>query len=455
MALPKQLPWYDIGNPAIQRLSPEEIRALQLERLQNMVEYVYYSSPFWRRKLEDAKVTPEQIKTLDDVRRLPFTTRDELLADQEEHPPFGSYVCSHPSTWCRVFATSGTTGRPLKRVLSFRDWELSVRAGLRYGRFPAYERAITDREVVVFLHRMDGLWAITAGMEAAIRRGALVVPLGRYTSEQKVQLIHELRATTVHGTPSYLLYLGRLAEQMGMPMHELGSIRVLSMGYEPGAAVEATRERVRELWGQVEIRDGYGLTEICGLGGNCSYSSAIHLPADLVLVEVIDPQTGEPAPLGEPGELVYTNLFMDTQPLLRYRSRDIGRLHPDPVCACGSSWPRIAQGIEGRADDMIWYKGVNIYPSAVERVVRGLPELADEFQIVLRGTWERPELVVRVEPLQDKVAYDRLVPLVEEKLRAALGVTTKVELCTPGTLPRSDYKARRVLDQRIGESGGL
>ena len=450
MALPKQLPWYDIGNPVVRRLPPEELRALQLERLQNMVEYVYYSSPFWRRKLEAAKVTPEQIKTLDDVRRLPFTTRDELLADQEEHPPFGSYVCSHPSTWYRVFATSGTTGRPLKRVLSFRDWELSVRAGVRYGTPPASERTYLGREVVAFLHRTDGLWAPTAGVEGAARRGALVAPLGRYTSEQKVRLLHQLRATTVIGTPSYLLYLGRLAEQLGMPMRELDSLQVLSTGFEPGAGIEATRQRLRELWGPVRIREGYGLTEITGgLGESCAHSSAFHVPADRVLTEVVDPQTLEPVPPGEPGELVYTNLFMDTQPLLRYRSRDIGRLDPAPVCACGSAWPRIAHGIEGRSDDMIPYKGINIYPSAVERVVRSLPELADEFQLVLRGTWERPELAVRIEPLPGRELNPPVLQRVAEQLRGALGVTVHVEPCPPGSLPRTDYKARRVVDERV------
>ena len=445
MPLPRSLPWYDTASLALDRLPPDELQPLQLARLQTMVEYVYHSSPFWRHKLDQARVTPEQIRSLDDLRRLPFTTKEELQADQQQHPPFGSYVCSHPSTWFRVFTTSGTTGRPLRRVLSYRDWELCVRYLLRRWS-PGH-----GKMVMVYLHPTEYAFGPSLGVEAYTRRGALIVPLGRYSSEQKVHLIHEVRPTSVSGTASYLLYLGRLAEEMDMPCRELGSIRSVGSVGEPGAAIDATQQRIRELWGPVEIGDGYGLTEIFGFGGGCAYSRGSHIPADMVITEVIDPETGEPVPPGEPGELVYTNLVCDTQPLLRYRSRDIGRLEPEPICGCGAAWPRIAYGVEGRADEMIWYRGVNVYPSAVEQAVRSIPELADEFQIVLRGTIERPELVIRVEPRTDNQADERLVTRAEEKLRETLGVRARVELCTPGSLPRTDYKARRVVDERAKE----
>ena len=443
VGVPVQLPWYETFDPGLDRLSVEEARGLQVERLRAMVEYCYYSSSFWRRKLEGAGVKPEDIRGLEDVRRLPFTTRRELEEDQFEHPPFGGYVCSHPSTWFRVFSTSGTTGRPLKRVVSYRDWELCVRWCLRRW------VEISGKQVVAYLHPVEGAFGPSAATEAWLRRGAMVVHLGRYRSEQKVRLIHELKPTSVSGTASYLLYLGRLAEEMGMPFYRLGSIRTVGSVGEPGAALESTRERIRERWGEVTVQDGYGLTELFTLGTNCPYSPALHISGDVVLTEVVDPRTGEPVPEGEPGELVYTMLVGDTQPLLRYRSGDIGRLDPEPRCACGSSWPRIARGIEGRADEMIWYRGVNVYPAAIEQVVRAFRELSDEFQVVLRGTVERPELVIRVEKVTAAVP-DGLEGAVASRLREALGVGVQVELLEPGTLPRTEYKARRVVDLREG-----
>lgn len=442
--IPKQLPWYDTSNPALDRLPPEAVRSLQLQRLQAMVEYVYHSSPFYRQKFDAAGVRPEESCSLDDLRRLPFTTKAELQADQEAHPPFGSYVCSHPSTWYRAFATSGTTGRPLKRLLSHRDWELCGALVRRRSYWtPAGD---TYPTIVVSLHPTDGLFGPTLGMEAERRPGTVRVGLGRYRSEQKVRLLHELRPTVVTGTVSYLLYLGRLAEEMNMPFREVDSIRALTTGFEPGASEEHTVQRIKQLWGeQVAVIETYGMTEIFGYGGGCPENPRLHIPCDAVLTEVIDPQTGDPVPPGELGELVFTNLIGDTQPLLRYRSGDLARVDPAPSCGCASVV--LLGSIEGRVDDMIVYRGVNIYPSAVERVIHSFPELADEFQLALRGPWERPELVVRVEPVSPAttVPVERLATA----LHAALGVHVTVEGCPPGTLPRSDYKARRIVDERV------
>ena len=235
-----------------------------------------------------------------------------------------------------------------------------------------------------------------------------------------------------------------------MPFYRLGSIRTVGSVGEPGAALESTRERIRERWGEVTVQDGYGLTELFTLGTNCPYSPALHISGDVVLTEVVDPRTGEPVPEGEPGELVYTMLVGDTQPLLRYRSGDIGRLDPEPRCACGSSWPRIARGIEGRADETIWYRGVNVYPAAIEQVVRAFRELSDNYRIVLRGTFERPELVVQVEPATDEPP-EGLRERLEARLREALGVRAAVEILRPGTLPPAEYKVRRVSDERREE----
>ncbi|MCS7172736.1 MAG: AMP-binding protein, partial [Armatimonadetes bacterium] len=269
-------------------------------------------------------------------------------------------------------------------------------------------------------------------------------------SEQKVRLLHELKPTYVFGTTSYLLYLGRLAEEMGMPFARLSSLQILSFGGEAGGSAEANRQRLRERWGDVTFLEGYGLTELFTLGTNCPYSSALHISGDVVLTEVVDPRSGEPVPVGEPGELVYTMLVGDTQPLLRYRSGDIGRLEPEPVCRCGASWPRVARGIEGRADDVIWYRGVNVYPAAIEQVVRGFSVLSDNYRIVVRGTFERPQLLVQVEQAREEDPV-KLREQLESRLREALGVRPEVEILSPGSLPTGDYKVRRVQDERRRE----
>lgn len=184
------------------------------------------------------------------------------------------------------------------------------------------------------------------------------------------------------------------------------------------------------------------------MGGNCEHSTALHIPGDLVILEVINPQTGEPVDPGDVGELVFTSLVTDTHPVIRYRSGDLGRLAPEPVCACGASWPRILNGIEGRADEMIWYKGVNIYPATVEQVVRSFPELTDEFRIILRGTYEYPQLVIQIESMANFITDTNLLKRVQAALESALGVHAQLELVPTGTLPRTEYKARRVVDER-------
>jgi phenylacetate-CoA ligase len=438
-----ELPEYEIRDPRYYTLPKAALRALQAERLRTQVRYVYATTPFWRRKFDAAGLTPDDIRGLEDLERIPFCTKAELQEDQAAHPPFGSYTASPRHRWARFMTTSGTTGRPLRRVFSARDWRYAIE---RFLRQPTQLR---PGDVVVILGPVDGLMGPTAGMEAAMAQGALVVCAGLYDSRTKLQLIQELRPAAVSGTASYLLYLAEVARAEGVDLPALGIRQVGSVG-EPGAAVPETRARLQAAWGVEHVHDGYGLTELFPLGGNCRQSTSLHLPDDLVLTEVVDPATGRRLPPGERGELVFTNLIGDTQPLLRYRSGDIGRLAPDEPCACGCTWTRIEGGIEGRVDDMIWYRGVNVFPSAVEAVVRRYAELGGEFQLVVSQQGALPTLTVRAElaagqPLE---LAERLQPRLQEALRAALRVQPAVELVPHGTLPRTAGKARRVVDQR-------
>jgi phenylacetate-CoA ligase len=440
-----ELPDYQLADPRYYTLPRAELRALADERLRTQLRYVYATTPFWRRKLDAAGVEPARFRGLDDLDRLPFCTKQELQEDQAANPPFGSYVASPRTRWVRYMATSGTTGRPLRRVFSARDWRCIL------DRFLRQPGRLAPGDVSVALGPVDGLMGPMVALDLAAAQGALAVCAGLYDSHGKLALIRDLRPATVSGTASYLLYLGELARAEGLDLPSLG-IRTVSLAGEPGGAVAGTRERLQAAWGAEYVHDGYGLTELFPLGGSCRRSRSFHLPDDIVIAEVIDPATGRRLPPGERGELVYTNLIGDTQPLLRYRSRDVGRLAPADPCACGCTWTRIEDGVEGRVDDMIWYHGANVFPTAVEAVLRHYAELGEAFQLVLEQRGARQTLTVRAElaPGQPAAVAARLRGPLREALRAAIRVQPTVDLVPHGTLPRTDGKARRVVDRRPG-----
>jgi phenylacetate-CoA ligase len=404
-----------------------------------MVAYVHATSGFWRRKLDEAGVAPDDVHGVEDLPRLPFVTRTELDADQAEHPPFGDYTCSPRETWMGVFTTSGTSGRKLKRVVSHRDWDLMLG---RFWRMPEPPRG----EIFMLLGPIDGLLGPAVGVEAWRMRGSVPVLAGLWDTRTKIRMIQELRPAVIAGAASYLVHMTEVATEMGVDLSECGIRNVTSFG-EPGAAVEATHETLGRRYGVHEIVDGYGLTEVWPMGGNCPHSRALHIAEDIVAVECVDPDTGEQLPEGETGEIVFTNLIGDTQPLLRYRTRDIGRLILSEPCECGATIARIAR-IEGRADDMIWYRGANFFPSAVEEVVRRQDELSPEYRIVLRDAPSGLSTVtVQVEAVEDTSA--ELRDRVRAALREGLGVNPEVELLAPGSLPRQEgTKTKRVLDER-------
>jgi phenylacetate-CoA ligase len=433
------LPNYDVTDPAVLSLPREALEAIQSERLRAIVAYVHETSPFWRRKLDQAGVKPADVTGIADLPKLPFTTRAELNADQVDHPPFGEYTCSPREQWMGLFTTSGTSGRRLKRVVSRRDWRLMIDRFYRHPPPPA-------GEIFMLLGPIDGMLGPAVGVEAMRERGAIPVLAGLWDTRTKVQAIVELRPGAIAGAASYIMHLTEVAQEMGVDLSSCGLRSVTSFG-EPGAAVNATNASIGRRFGVQEIIDGYGLTEVWPLGGNCPSSAALHIADDLAVVECVDPDTGEPLSEGETGELVFTNLIGDSQPLLRYRSRDVGRLIVNAPCACGSTVTRIER-IEGRTDDMIWYRGVNFFPSAVEDIVRRHSELSPEYRIVLDdGPRGLPVVTVQVEALTG--AKEGLRERVRTALRGGLAVNPEVEVLAAGSLPRAEQtKAKRVLDRR-------
>jgi phenylacetate-CoA ligase len=437
------LPDYTVLDPGLDRLPVDALRALQADRLKASVRYAYEATRFWRRKLDERGVSPEAVRSLADLPRLPFCTKSELLADQAAHPPFGSYLAADPTRLVRFMATSGTTGQPLKRVFTAREW------GYVLDRLQRNSPAAAG-DVAVMLGPIDGLLGPTASAESAARAGALVVLAGLYDSRSKVRLLDELRPAVVSGAASYLLHLVEIARDEQVDLRALGIRTVISAG-EPGVAVAATRQRLVDGWGAF-VRDGYGLTELFPLGGGCRHSTSLHIASDLVITEIVSPESGQPVPDGEAGEVVYTNIVGDSQPLLRYRSGDVARLATDGACRCGFTGARLQNGIEGRVDDMIWIRGMNVFPSAIEAVVRGFDALGDEYEIVVEGAGALPSLRVRVErkPAVTEAGAVDLERDVRRALAAAIRAEAELELVPYGSLPRADArrKRRRVIDRR-------
>jgi phenylacetate-CoA ligase len=436
------LPDYEVANAALLRLPRPELERLQDERLKAMVAFVYERSGFWRRKLDEAGVEPGDIGGVADLPKLPLTTRAELNAEQAEHPPFGDYACSPRDTWMGLFTTSGTTGRKLKRLVSRRDWRLMLD---RFSRHPGPEPG----DIYMLLGPIDGLLGPSVAVEANRRMGAIPVLAGLWDTRTKVQMIAELRPAVIAGVASYIIHLTEVAAELGVDLTRCGIKALHSFG-EPGAAIESTRASMKERFGDPDIFDGYGLSEVWPLGGNCPFSDALKIAEDFAAVECVDPETAEPLPEGDPGEIVFTNLIGDTHPLLRYRSGDIGRLIRSEPCECGSTFVRIER-IEGRADDMLWYRGVNFFPSAVEEIVHRQPDLSPEYRIVVdRGSGGLAHLLVQVESRQEGVR-DALRERLRADLRGGIGVAPEVEVLPVGALPRGEgQKAKRVLVRTEG-----
>ncbi len=440
------LPRYLVLDPKIDRLPRAALAALQSERLRAMARYCYAQTPFWRSKFDQAGLKPEDIGSIDDLPRIPFCTKAELQEDQRAHPPFGSYVGIPRSHWARFAATSGTTGQPLRRVLSERDWGMMVD---RFRRNPT----VGPGDIVVVLGPSDGLIGPSVSSASAQAQGAMVVHAGLYDTRTKIRMIHDLKPAVVSGTTSYLLHVLEVAAEMGIDLASLGIRTVAAMG-EPGGALERTRERLRAGWG-ARVADGYGMTEIFPLGGNCPHSPDLHIASDIAAVQIVDLESGEPLPPGETGEVVITNLVGDSQPLLRYRSRDISRLATNEACACGFTGARLAGSIQARVDDMIWFRGVNIYPSAVEAAVCSIDGLATEYQIEISGETALPAMKIRAEARRVGLAEAELAGLSERlglALKQTIRVSAGVEILPPGALPRPDgqRKMRRVVDLRRG-----
>lgn len=435
--------------PAVECAPAAERDALILFKLGRQVAWAWERSPFYRRKWEAAGVSPDTLRSLDDLARFPVVTKAELREAQAAHPPFGDYVCVEASEVARVHGTSGTTGRPTVFAVGRDDWarigEAHARilwgAGLRPG----------DRVMICsFFSLYMGSWGMLAGCE---RLGATVFPFGAGVAGQTlmgVQWAQELRPTAFYGTPSYALHFAETARKEGIDPRSFG-FRVLVFSGEPGAGIPTTRRLIEETFGGLCIDTG-SMAEMTPwmTDGECRHRTGMHLWQDLVYTQVCDPTRFEPVPYGEEGTPVYTHLERTSQPMIRLVSGDLTRWTDEP-CPCGRTYPRLPAGIYGRIDDMFIVRGENIYPTAIEETLRGFAGFGGEFRVIISRREQMDELLVRVEYAASHAADDARRDLEAEmrrRLQARLGVRPTLDLVPEGTLPRTEFKARRVVDDR-------
>jgi phenylacetate-CoA ligase len=365
----------------------------------------------------------------DDFSRLPLTRKAEFVEDQAAHPPFGTNL-SHPlDRYVRVHQTSGTSGTPIRWLETQESWEWWARcwgAVLGAAGVTAADRVFFPFSFGLFI----GFWA---GFEGARALGALAIPGGGQDSPTRLAWMEALGVSALVCTPSYALHLVEVARERGLDLRKLG-VRLTVHAGEPGASIPAVRERIEEAW-NARTFDHAGMTEVGAYGFECGEQAGLHVNEAEFIAEVVDPVSGAPA---EDGELVLTNLGRVGSPAVRYRTGDHVRLDPAP-CPCGRAFVRLAGGILGRLDDMLIVRGVNVFPSAIEAIVRRFPAV-DEFQIEV----SRPEALDEVRVLLDGSA--RLdAAAVQEALRLGLGIRVEVAAVTPGSLPRYELKARRVV----------
>ncbi len=428
-----------IFNPEIETMSRSDMEALQLKRLQETVAYVYEKVPFYKEKLDEMGVKPEDIRSLSDIRKLPFTVKDDL----RDHYPYGLFAVPMNEV-VRIHASSGTTGRPT--VVGYTDKDIEMWSEC-VARLAAAGGA--TKEDIAQISFGYGLFTGAFGLHQGLAKlGAAVIPISSGNTERQINLMSDFGSTVLVATPSYALYMAEVAEKMGM-MDKI-KLRVGLFGAE--GSTEEMRTELEKRWGIVAT-ENYGMSELVGPGvsGECTEKTGMHINEDYFYCEVVNPETGEPVPDGEWGELVVTPLAKQALPLLRYRTHDITRLLRDK-CPCGRTTTRM-QKIAGRTDDMLIIRGVNVFPSQIESVLIGMEGIGPHYEIVVTKKGYMDQIEVKVElseehPLDSYGQLEALTRDIRDRLKVTLQIDAKVTLVSPNTLKRFEGKAKRVTDLR-------
>ena len=422
-------------------LPRSEIEKIQLERLKETVFRVYEKVPAYRAKMDAVGVKPEDIKTLKDLAKLPFITKQ----DMRDNYPFGLF-CVPKSDLVRIHASSGTTGKPT--VVGYTENDLKTWTEC-VSRIACMGGA--TKEDVAQICFGYGMFTGALGLHYGLENiGATIVPSSTGNSEKQIMYMKDFGTTLLVATPSYALRLAEVAREMGIDPEKDLNVKIGLVGSE--LLTDAMRDEMHKAWGKdMLVTSNYGMSELMGPGvsGECEYLAGMHINEDFFIPEIINPETGEVLPAGEKGELVITCIKKEGLPLIRYRTKDITRLCYEP-CKCGRTFVRM-ENLSGRSDDMLKIRGVNVFPSQIEEVILKFNELGPHYEIIVTREGYNDKLEIRVELATSTDSFSVLQNLAESvrnKLKIMLGLDAKVKLESPNTLQRFEGKAKRVKDLR-------
>ena len=428
-----------IWNPAMECMDRSKLRELQNERLRATVRLEYDNVPLYRARMDAMGVKPEDIQTVDDLRKLPFTEKTDL----RDQFPYGLFA-QKLTDIVRIQGSSGTTGKPI--VVGYTQNDIDVWTEMVARALTA--AGGTEDDIIQICY---GYGLFTGGLGAhqgASRIGATVIPMSAGNTQRQIMMMTELGATMLCCTPSYAIYLAETIKEMDM----MDKIHLKSgcFGAEPWT--EEMRKHLEDLFG-MKACDIYGLTEIGGPGVayECLEQTGMHVNEDNVIVEIVNPETGEPLPVGEKGELVFTTITKTGMPMLRYRTHDICSLSAEP-CKCGRTFIKMSR-LTGRTDDMLVIRGVNVFPSQIETCLVGLQGVAPFYRLIVDRVNSTDKLEVQVELAEDmftdKVSdLENLRGMISERIKSVVGIAAKVTLVAPKSLPRTEGKSKHVVDNR-------
>lgn len=443
--------------PELERADRRQIHDIQSEKLSLAYRYLWQCSSFYRKKFEEAGLGPESIRGLEDLSRIPPTHREEWLEDQRQNPPWGTFSPLRHEDWLQrgwmFFSTSGTTAA-FPRVFRHTTFDRDIWTYL--GARGLYSMGIRRGDISINCFSY-GTSVAFWGMHYSLNHmGVPVISGGGASTERRAMLIENYKPTVLMCTPSYSLYLGRAMQEAGMSPRD-SSIRLVVASGEPGAGVPATKRRVEELWG-AEMHDHFGCTEVAmpPLGYTCEFQVRrqdgpveTHIMEDVYIAEALDPDTFEPVPEGTPGILVVSNLYSEAQPILRYVMGDWITITTAP-CGCGKTHKRAVGGLRGRHDKLIKIRGLMFFPAVIEDAIRCLPEVGDEFRVVIDRVNDMDQVVATVEPSGPWIDRDakELRARVARALKGSLGIRVDVDVVSAGSLARAEFKADRLSDRR-------
>lgn len=427
-------------NREMETLPRAELERIQADRLRKTVERIYYNVPFYREKLNQAGIKPEDIKSVQDLKRLPFTTKQDL----RDNYPFKLFAVPQDEV-VRIHASSGTTGK--MTVVGYTKGDIATWAEVMARTLGC--GGVTHNDIVQVAY---GYGLFTGGLGAhygAERIGATVVPISGGNTKRQLQIMKDFGSTVLACTPSYTLYMAESATEEGVKIEDL-RLKAGFFGAEPWS--DNMRKEIERIW-NIKAYDIYGLSEIIGPGvsSECSEQNGLHVWEDHFIPEIIDPATGEVLPFGEKGELVFTCITKEALPLIRYRTRDISILYPEP-CICGRTHMRMNR-VMGRTDDMLIIRGVNVFPSQIESVLLEIGDTEPHYQLIVDRDGNLDDLEIWVE-VSEKLFSDEVRKLeelgarIKREILSTLGISARIKLVEPKTIARSEGKAKRVIDRR-------